>query len=216
MSKKSRHPISIRLNEEVAEMFREYSQEYATSQGEFVEIMLKRFDDTKDLYPTTNNETSIDKNIWIYTGYLNLYNTNKNEQYRAMKKYLVLGYSEYFYPDTNLYLPFNSNYYNCYEELKKEFNIQKDISNCEFCYWFWILWDNNHRKYLLVEKISLIEEKHKNTKLLKLHVDRARHFSTINDIRNQIVKFSMPEQLIKFDRQYAKEISAEDLKDYWY
>lgn len=215
MSKKSQNPISIRLTDEVAEKFREYSQNYAKSQSEFIEIMLKRFDDTKDLYPTVQNEPDVERDIWVYTSYLNLYNRNKDRQYKAMKKYLVQGHSEYFYPDTNVHLTLNLGYYLCCDELKKEFDIQEDISSCKFCYWFWILWDKNQNKFLLLEKFSLIEPNEKNGDLLKLYIDRCKHFSEIKEIREQIVKFSMPNQLMQFDRQYADNITFEELKEYW-
>lgn len=215
MSKKSLNPISIRLTDEISEKFRRYSQNYAKSQGEFIEIMLKRFDDTKDLYPAVNNESESERNIWVYTSYLNLFIGDKDKQYRTMKKYLVLGRSEFYYPDTNVHLPFSEGYYSCSNELRKEFNIQDDISQCKFCYWFWILWDKNVEKYLLLEKFSLTESNEKNEDLLKLYIDRCRHFTVMKDIRSQILKFSLPQHLMQFDRQYAETITPEQLENYW-
>lgn len=216
MNKKSQKPISIRLADEVAEKFRTYSQNYAKSQSDLIEMLLRRFDDTKDMYPSVNNENDLERDIWVYTSYLNLFIKDKARQYKTMKKYLVKGHSVYWYPDGNAHLPLYADSYSCVDELKKEFDIKEDLKNYKFCFWFWVLWDNTQNKYLLLEKFSLIETSEKNEEIIKLYVDRCKHFAQIKEIRECIKVFSTPQQLMQFDRQNAETITADELKEYWY
>lgn len=216
MSKKSQNPISIRLTDEVAEKFRNYSQNYAESQSDFIEILLKRFDETQGMYSSVKNKNDSEIDFWVYNSYLNLFIKDKNMQYKTIKKYLVKGHSVYWFPDTNEYLPLYSELCLCGDELKKEFSITEDLKNYKFCFWFWVLWDNSQNKYLLVEKFSLIEIAEKNEGVKKLYVDRCKHFSQIKEVRECIKVFATQQQLMQFDRENAETITVDELEEFWH
>ncbi|MEW8994406.1 ribbon-helix-helix protein, CopG family [Clostridium sp.] len=178
MEKKSTNPISVRLTKEIAEKFRSLAQQNDVSQSDFIEILLKRFEETQQ-----NNQTSqqalTNQPFRILLSKTNDLTNIQDEKYVKPMKLCFNGHYVHYIPPQNRILQ-GANQFE--EELKREFNISISLENFLLYDSIDIAYDSDKEKYLVIEMVGL---KKKDGIKYDLLVNRCYYAKDLEEIKTK-------------------------------
>ncbi|NFE94355.1 ribbon-helix-helix protein, CopG family [Clostridium botulinum] len=203
MEKKSRNPISVRLTKEVAEKFRTLAQQNDVSQSDFIEILLKRFEETQQ-----NNHTSqqvlTDQPFQILLSKTNDLTNIQGKKYVKPMKLCFNGHYVYYIPPQNRILQRADRFE---EELKREFDISISLENFLLYDSIDIAYDSDREKYLVIERVGLKKE---DETRYDLFVNRCYYAKDLEEIKIKFHTYVSDEDKKGIEMALAETITDDE------
>lgn len=203
MEKKSRNPISVRLTKDVAEKFRALAQKNDVSQSDFIEILLKRFEETQQ-DSSVLKQKIINQPFQILLSITNNLTNNEKKKYVKPMKLCFNGYYIYYIPPQNRSLRKAEQFE---EELKKEFDITSSLKDFLLYNSIDIAFDSDREEYVLIEGVGLKKE---NEIKYNLWVFRCYYAKDLEDIKTKFHTYVSDEDEKGIEMALAETITDDE------